>query len=222
MRSSRPNLGILLLVVFSTLLFLGLPALGWRGWEALIANPVRACACAVVVLASFAVAFSSANGEGFRRPDAHGRWIILPVLVFSLLLAWLPAETDRRDLWTLDGEGVRWLGLVLLVVGCVLRVGPMFVLGRRFTWPLASQEEHRLVTSGFYRYIRHPSYLGALLGGIGWVLVFRSAIGLVLLLVLCLSFGWTVAKEEALLLTEFGDEYEAYRRRTWRMIPFVY
>ncbi len=222
MASSRPNPGILLIMVVSSLLFLGLPALGWRGWEALIANPARACACAVVALATIAVAFTSATAEGFRRPDAHGRWILLPVLVFSLLLAWLPAETDRRDLWTMDGDVVRWLGLVLLAAGCVLRVGPMFVLGRRFTWPLASQEQHQLVTTGFYRYIRHPSYLGAYLGGIGWVLVFRSAIGLVLMLLLALSFGWVVGKEEALLLTEFGDEYAAYRRRTWRMIPFIY
>lgn len=139
MASSRPNPGILLIMVVSSLLFFGLPALGWRGWEALIANPARACACAVVALATIAVAFTSATAEGFRRPDAHGRWILLPFLVFSVLLAWLPAETDRRDLWTLDGDGVRWLGLVLLAAGCVLRVGPMFVLGRRFTWPLASQ-----------------------------------------------------------------------------------
>lgn len=78
------------------------------------------------------------------------------------------------------------------------------------------------MTTGFYRYIRHPSYLGAYLGGIGWVLVFRSVIGLVLMLLLALAFGWVVGKEEALLLTEFGDEYTAYRRRTWRLLPFVY
>lgn len=56
----------------------------------------------------------------------------------------------------------------------------MFALGDRFTWPLATQPDHRLVASGFYRHIRHPSYSGALVGGIGWVLLFRSGLGLIL------------------------------------------
>jgi protein-S-isoprenylcysteine O-methyltransferase Ste14 len=98
----------------------------------------------------------------------------------------------------------------------------MFVLGRRFTWPLASQEAHRLETSGFYRVIRHPSYLGALLGGAGWVLVFRSGIGLILIGLLVPVLLGVIREEEALLATEFGDEYAAYRRRTWRLLPFLY
>ena len=107
-----------------------------------------------------------------------------------------PAYDDRHDLATIDGDATRYLGLVLLVVGAVLRVGPMFVLGRRFTWPLASQETHVLMTTGFYRFIRHPSYLGAFLGGIGWVLIFRSGLGLILMALLFPVFLPLVEEEE--------------------------
>ena len=84
---------------------------------------------------------------------------------------------DRRDVSTIDGTAVRWLGVATLVVGCVLRVWPMFVLGRRFSGLVALQPDHELVTDGPYRWVRHPSYLGGMLGMLGWALVFRSSVG---------------------------------------------
>jgi protein-S-isoprenylcysteine O-methyltransferase Ste14 len=219
-RTPRP--GVLLLVIVSAAMFVGLAAWGWGGWDALMAHPARAGACLVVVLASLAAAFTDLNLAGFTRKDSRGRWVLVPVALLSLAMAGLPAYLDRRDLWTLDGNAVRYLGLALLGLGCVLRVGPMFALGDRFTWPLARQESHRLVTTGFYRYIRHPSYLGALLGGAGWVLVFRCGIGALLFALLIPLGAPLVRAEEALLRQEFGEEYAAYERRTWRLIPFLF
>jgi len=137
-------------------------------------------------------------------------------------MAWLPAHDDRRDLATIDGEAARYLGLALLVVGGVLRVGPMFVLGDRFTWPLATQRGHKLLTSGFYRFIRHPSYSGALLGESAGSLLFRSGLGLILIALLLPCFLPLIGAEESLLQSEFGEGYVAYRSRTWRLLPFVY
>jgi protein-S-isoprenylcysteine O-methyltransferase Ste14 len=218
----KPSLGVVLLMAVSAALFVGLAAWGWGSLSGLLAHPARAAGCLVVVLTSAAAAFTDANLSGLKRPDARGRWALAVFLPFSLALAWLPAYTDRWDVWTLDGDAVRYLGLVLLTVGGVLRVGPMFALRDRFTWPLASQEEHRLVTTGFYRVIRHPSYLGALLGGVGWVLVFRSGIGLILMALLFPMIFVVIPAEEELLLWEFGEDYADYRRHTWRLLPFVY
>ena len=148
--------------------------------------------------------------------------MLAPLVIVSLGIAVVPAFDDRHDLLTIDGDVTRYLGLVLIVVGSVLRVGPMFVLGSRFTWPLASQEKHSLITTGFYRVVRHPSYLGAFLGGIGWVLVFRSGLGLILMALLLPAFIPVVRKEELFLVAEFGEEYESYRKRTWRLVPLIY
>ena len=139
-----------------------------------------------------------------------------------MTVAWLPAYTDRRDLWTIDGDAVRYLGLALFVVGSVLRVGAVFVLGRRFSGLVAIQEGHELVTGGLYRVIRHPSYLGLLLGLFGWALVFRSAIGVLVSLLLLPPLVARMNSEEALLESEFGERYSDYRRRTWRLLPFLY
>lgn len=63
---------------------------------------------------------------------------------------------------------------------------------------------------------------GGLLGGIGWVLVFRSGIGLLLIFLLVPGFIFLIRAEEALLVSEFGDEYTTYQGHTWRLLPFIY
>jgi protein-S-isoprenylcysteine O-methyltransferase Ste14 len=219
----RPGPGVVLTMGLSAALFVVGSAWAWGSWSGLFDHPARVAAFVVMALATVAVTVSGLRTDGFKRSDARRYWWLAPLTLFSLVaVIWLPPYADARDLWTLEGDAARYLGLALLTVGCVLRVGPMFVLGRRFTFPLAEQHEHRLVTTGFYRVIRNPSYLGALIGGMGWALVFRCWVGALSILLLIPLFVFVVRKEEALLLAEFGDEYAEYRRRTWRLVPFVY
>ena len=86
------------------------------------------------------------------------------------------------NVWTIDGDAVRWLGVVLFVVGGALRLWPVYVLGHRFSGLVAIQPGHALVTTGIYSVIRHPSYLGLFVNALGWALVFRSAVGVLLAL----------------------------------------
>jgi hypothetical protein len=70
---------------------------------------------------------------------------------------------NRAEIWRWDGATVRWVGVVLGVAGTVLRIWPVFVLGRRFSGFVAIQPGHELVTTGIYHLIRRPSYLGLLI-----------------------------------------------------------
>jgi protein-S-isoprenylcysteine O-methyltransferase Ste14 len=217
-----PKWGMMLITTANVAIYIGLAVLGWGGWSDFMANPARVGAVVATVVFSIAAMFTSGNISSGRREDTKNRWIFLPFLVLGFFLGWLPAYTDRRDIWTLDGDTMRYLGLALFVVGCLLRVAPVFVLGRRFSGLVAIQEGHELVTGGLYRVIRHPSYLGLLLGLFGWALVFRSAIGVLVSLLLLPPLVARMNSEEALLESEFGDHYAEYRRRTWRLVPFLY
>jgi protein-S-isoprenylcysteine O-methyltransferase Ste14 len=217
-----PKWVIGLITASSMALYIGLAAWGWGGWSALMAHPARAGAVVATVVGSIAALFTRGNLSSGRREDTRNRWIFLPFLVIGLVLAWLPAYTDRREIGTIDGGAVRYVGLVLYVVGCVLRIAPVFVLGRRFSGLVAIQEGHELLTDGLYRVIRHPSYLGLLLVLFGWALVFRSAIGVLVSLLLVPPLVARMNSEEALLESEFGERYSEYRRRTWRLLPFLY
>ena len=91
-----------------------------------------------------------------------------------------PALSDRLDLFVVGGEGTRWAGVLLYAVGGALRIAPVFALGERFSGLVAIQPGHELVTDGLYRRIRNPSYLGLLVGTLGWSLAFRSLVGVLL------------------------------------------
>jgi hypothetical protein len=108
------------------------------------------------------------------RKDRANRWVIAVFGLIGLLEACLPAYTDRKRFWTLDGDTIRWVGVALFAAGGALRLWPVFVLGRRFSGLVAIQLGHTLVTTGIYGVIRHPSYLGLLVNSLGWALAFRS------------------------------------------------
>jgi protein-S-isoprenylcysteine O-methyltransferase Ste14 len=218
-----PKPSTLLVAAIPNAVFLALAVIGGGGWEAFSEHPAR---LAVFWLTIALIVVSLFSGvEPFRqgkREDKSNRWIFFPILVISVLLMWLPAYCDRTETWVIDGEIVRYLGLVVFVAGSTLRLAAVFVLGRRCTGLVAIQENHQLMTTGLYSRIRHPSYLGLLVGMAGWALVFRSVAGLVLVGMIVPILVARMRSEEALLLSEFGEEYAAYRHRTWRLVPLIY
>jgi protein-S-isoprenylcysteine O-methyltransferase Ste14 len=118
---------------------------------------------------------------------------------------------------------VRWFGVALFAAGGVLRLWPVFVLGRRFSGLVAIQPGHALVTEGVYGIVRHPSYLGLLVSALGWALAFRSGLGVALAVLNLVPLLARIRAEERLLHDQFGAAYDAYRRRSpWRLLPGIY
>jgi protein-S-isoprenylcysteine O-methyltransferase Ste14 len=216
------NLVRLAVVTISAFLFYGLAILGLGGAGAFFANPART-ALMIVGLALLAAAFFAGGSlSAGEREDRGNRWVIGAFVILGLLLGYTPALSDRYDLLTVDDELVRWIGVALFAIGGALRLAPVLALGSRFSGLVAIQADHNLVTDGIYRLIRHPSYLGLIVTTFGWALAFRSIVGLLLAVPVIPVLVARIRAEEALLLSHFGAEYEAYRSRTWRMIPGLY
>ena len=83
-------------------------------------------------------------------------------------------------------------------------------------------EEQKLVTSGVYQYIRHPLYLGEICRNIGVPLFFNSFTGFGLIILGNIFLLIRIRIEEELLIEEFGDEYFEYKKKTKKIIPYVY
>jgi protein-S-isoprenylcysteine O-methyltransferase Ste14 len=202
--------------------YLALAVAGEGGLARFVALPPLIALAVVTLALSVSGLFSEANVSSGVREDRGNRWVLIALIVLGLALGYLPALDDRLELLTFGGEALRWLGVALYALGGVLRVAPVFALGKRFSGLVALQEGHRLKTDGLYRVIRNPSYLGLLVLTLGWALAFRSGVGVLLTACLLPPLVARMHAEEALLGGAFGAEYAAYRARTWRLIPGLY
>jgi len=113
------------------------------------------------------------------------------------------------------------VGVILCVGGTVLLVWARQKLDRNWSQTVSAKEGHELVTSGPYRCIRHPMYAGGLVAAIGSAIVCGGA-WIFLLILLSALFLWRVGAEDKLMAQQFPNEYPEYRRRTKKLIPFVW
>jgi len=200
----------------------GLAVLGWGGFAAFFSHPPLVAVAIVTVVLTFVALFSAGNLSAGEQEDRGNRWVLIAFGVLLILISFLPAYSDRKDLVTFDGDTIRWLGVVLFAVGGALRLWPVFILGRRFSGLVAIQPGHTLVTNGVYGVVRNPSYLGMLVSSLGWALAFRSWVGVLLAALLIPPLVGRMRAEEKLLRRHFGSEYDVYCARTPRLIPGIY
>jgi len=207
-----------------TLFFLGLVVLGWGDWTTFFLNSARTGSIILALTGAVAYGFSGSSGLGIGRvEDRSIRLIFVPIIIVAVAFAWLPPHLDRLNRWTIDGNTVRYVGLIIIAIGGFVRVATVFELGHRFSMFVALQSDHRLKTDGFYGFIRHPSYFGMLLAMAGWALVFRSIIGLLLTAAMFVPIIARIRAEEDFLVRQFGEQYRCYQQRTrWRLLPFIY
>jgi protein-S-isoprenylcysteine O-methyltransferase Ste14 len=213
---------LVFLTVVASLGYIGLAILGSGGFAAFFSHPALIALTIVFFVLVGVALFSGGNLSSGEREDRGNRWVLAAFGVIGLLSAYLPAYTDRREFWTFNGDAIRWIGVALFAAGGVMRIWPVFVLGHRFSGLVAIQPGHKLVTSGVYGVIRHPSYLGLLVNSLGWALAFRSGVGVLLT---ALTIPPLVARwggVEPLLHPLLGGSSLASRRPTSRLIPGIY
>ena len=166
--------------LISTAVFLGLAIVCEGGFYAFVSHGALVALAIVTIALIAASIFSNATLSSGVREDRANRWVIPALGVLGLAAAIAPPYADRMGWLVFGGEGVRWFGALVYAAGGALRIAPTFTLGERFSGLVAIQPGHRLATSGLYRVIRNPSYLGLIVYSLGWALAFRSGVGIIL------------------------------------------
>jgi protein-S-isoprenylcysteine O-methyltransferase len=116
-----------------------------------------------------------------------------------------------------------FIGICLMLLGIALRWYSAAILGKYFTFDVAIQSGQVLVEVGPYRYVRHPSYSGALLSVLGFGLALGNWAGLTAnLSCLGCAYAYRIPIEESALALALGDAYKQYMKRTWRLVPFLF
>jgi len=203
----------------------------WNYWCSTLALPVFATGLGLVLfdtayfiwLASEligAVLIPRLRGRGatrVRRDRGSTALILLTVWIsLGIAFAFGYGGIGRLPDW------VFYPGIFLMLLGVLVRQWAIAVLGRFFSLHVRVVEDHRVVDKGPYRLVRHPSYTGLLITFIGLSLAVQSLGALlVLLIVFTVAFGYRIRVEEKTLLSELGDNYADYMKRTKRIIPYL-
>ena len=168
----------------------------------------------------------SAEAASFARGvfDRGSTTLLAVVFTLGFVLLLVALVLDALDIGRMGvAPVVAWAGVVVMLLGIVLRVWSSRVLGRFFTRTLRTADDQPVVSSGPYRVVRHPGYLGDILMWSGAAFTTLNWIAFAgLTLAALLAYGYRIRVEEAMLQETLGDPYRAYMARTWRLVPFVY
>lgn len=157
-------------------------------------------------------------GAKVKKNDQGSRLLIMVSMFLSIAIASFFARANIALLpsWAL------YLGIIFMLFGIILRQWSIVVLGRFFSGTVGIQKGQRVINNGPYQLVRHPSYTGLLLILIGLGLAVQSwgAI-IVLLLLFGFALGYRIYVEEKVLISNLGNDYIEYMKRTKRLIPYV-
>ena len=114
------------------------------------------------------------------------------------------------------------VGVGMILLGLIIRFVAIGTLKKNFSSRLRIREGHTLVTNGIYHWIRHPAYLGLILLILGIPVLLSSVLGFLVMLLIVPLLLHRIKREEAMLIGQFGADYEKYKKQTKRLIPFIY
>jgi protein-S-isoprenylcysteine O-methyltransferase Ste14 len=167
----------------------------------------------------------SRNVKRSSRIESLGSRLLhlVPLGIAALLLGlgegsvpWLNSRVIPWALWEF------WLGALLTAAGLLFAVWARRHLGRNWSATVTVKQDHALVESGPYALVRHPIYTGLLLALIGSALALGEWRGVLAVLIVLWAFWRKLQLEELWMVEQFGERYQAYRRRVRALIPFLW
>jgi protein-S-isoprenylcysteine O-methyltransferase Ste14 len=137
---------------------------------------------------------------------------------------WIPIILDVVDygiFQLLLIEGL--IALAIMLCGFGLRIWAALTLGKYYTTTLMITDNQKVISSGPYSRIRHPGYLAEMLLWSAFGVLSGDLIAMIILPTMFVAaYLYRISSEEKMLVSELGDIYRQYQRRTHKLIPFLY
>lgn len=186
------------------------------GWQAIIFN----LACLLTLALEFWLEARD-HDVAASNQDRKTASLINIFTALALLVGYL---AYYNNLWPmLESEKIRFVSsLVLVWSGLFLRFWAIRSLGVFFRSVVIVEPGQKIVSSGPYKYIRHPSYSAALMVIGGLILAWNSWLGLAALVLVLIAYARRIKVEEKVLVESFGYDYADYREHTKKLVPFIY
>jgi len=165
--------------------------------------------------------FKRSNSEGKNNKDRRSLMILWVVIAVCFTIGPFSAAYVT---WPIGNYVVvLYTGMAISLIGFAIRWTAIIQLGRMFTVDVAITDDHRLKTSGLYKIVRHPSYLGLILIIAGLGVCLNSILAfLVIFIPSFWAINHRIIVEEQALVAEFGEQYTDYKKRVSKIIPGIF
>ena len=115
------------------------------------------------------------------------------------------------------------IGMALVVIGFVIRIHSIRALKQYFTYSVAKVENHKIIETGLYKFIRHPEYLGQLIIFIGISISISNWLSILIMMIpITIGYIYRIKVEDSFMIVQMGENYLNYQKRTKRIIPMIY
>jgi protein-S-isoprenylcysteine O-methyltransferase Ste14 len=155
------------------------------------------------------------------KGDKGSLWVLLISITIGYLLSFSIAATKI-------GRIYHWnilfaLGILIIIVGLMSRIISIRTLKQYFTYSVTKAENHELIEKGFYKFIRHPGYLGQLIIFTGISISLSNWLSIIIMFSSTfIGYMNRIRVEEKFMIEQLGDKYSDYQKRTKKLIPKIY
>jgi protein-S-isoprenylcysteine O-methyltransferase Ste14 len=158
-----------------------------------------------------------------RIEPAASRILRVSIFVIAIVLLsttriplpWLYLQLWPAGLWPF------WLGAAVTIAGLLFAIWARGYLGRNWSRSVTIKQDHELITSGPYAFVRHPIYTGILTGLLGTAIALSQVRGFIVLALFFLAFWMKLRMEEQWMRSVFGETYSTYARQTAALVPYL-
>ncbi len=148
------------------------------------------------------------------------RLFIFLIAIALLLTTRIPLPWLYHQLWPV-GLWPFWLGAAVTIAGLLFADWARGYLGSNWSRSVTIKQDHELITTGPYAFVRHPIYTGILTGFLGMAIAVSQVRGFIVLILFFLAFWMKLRMEEQWMRSQFGEAYAAYARQTAALVPYL-
>jgi protein-S-isoprenylcysteine O-methyltransferase len=171
----------------------------------------------IILVLYLTVAAISSKGDSEEHPvQSYG---LLFAIIVSFLLPHLPVFRFLN--FAPVNPILNFTGVIICLTGMILNIWARQILGKNRSQAASAKIGHALVTSGPYRYVRHPMYSGGIVACLGSAIVMGGA-WVFLLVILGGIFLWRTGVEDRIMEQQFPEEFPSYKKKTKALIPFIW
>jgi protein-S-isoprenylcysteine O-methyltransferase Ste14 len=159
--------------------------------------------------------------EIIKSGDRGSIWLLVLAISIGYWLSFIIASTKIGRIYHWNTLFI--IGSVLVVIGLVIRISSILKLKQQFTYKVTEIENHELIDTGLYRYIRHPGYLGQLIIFLGIATSLSNWLSVLAMIIPVLT-GYLnrIRVEEKFMIQQMGGRYIDYQSRTKKLIPNIF